>query len=170
MAGNSLKPRDLLLKPIDIMRGIPGIMGVRLYTVAIIVRAWTGARPGLGSPTDATHGVKVDVGIYQTKVAQVSAKDAIASGGLYTNQELKVGPITPPYTGSTADNDAIAILDPPEPSPGTSQEVLFNIQGPGFPTALLSNGYAGAWFEKVSSNYTRYFRYEFIVRKLSVIA
>ena len=152
--------RDALLPAIDAARGIPGTLGLRLFTVAIVSRTWTGTRAGMGVSTDTTTGIKVDLGIYQTKITLISANDAIASGGAYTNQDIRVGPITPPFAGSTADGDAITVFDP---TPGASPtEIFFNIKGPGYPAA-------GAWFAKISQDVTKSFRYSFVVRRTAEI-
>jgi hypothetical protein len=159
MASGASTLRDALLPAVDIIRGVPAALGMRLHTVQVVSRSWSGARIGLGTKTDTTTGVKIDLGIYQTKVRQVTERDIVASGGLYSSMDLKVGPITPPYAGSAADNDAISVFDPPV---GTNTEVFFNIQGPGMPTG-------GAWFKKVSQDVSRPFRYEFIVRKTAEV-
>lgn len=156
MAGGSTTLRDSLLPAVDIIRGIPGQLGLRLYTVTVVQRTWTGIRAGLGTNTDTSTGVKVDFGIYQTKVTQLTNSDLIASAGMYNAQDLKVGPITPPYAGSTADGDAITVFDP---AVGTSPiEIFFNIKGPGYPAP-------GAWFKKIGQDVTANFHYTFIVRK-----
>jgi hypothetical protein len=158
MAGGSTTPRNLLLPVVDKLRGIPGLFGLRLFTVSVVTRTWNGSRPGVDSSTssDTTTGIKVDVGTYQTKVTQITTRDVIASGGIYTDQDVRVGPITPPYTGSAQDGDAITVFDP---APGVAPaEIFFNIKGPGYPTA-------GAWFKKLSQDVTRPMHYEFVLRR-----
>lgn len=158
MAGNSTTPRNLLLPVVDKLRGIPGLFGLRIFTVSVVTRTWNGSRPGVdnSTSTDTTKGVKVDLGTYRTKVTQITARDVIASGGMYTDQDVRVGPITPPYTGSTQDGDAITVFDPlPNAAP---QEIFFNIQGDGYPAG-------GAWFKKISQDVTRPMRYEFVLRR-----
>lgn len=152
--------RDSFLPAVDVFRGIPGIFGLRLFTVSVVSRTWTGTRPGLGTSVDATTGIKVDLGVYQAKVTLVSANDAVASGGLYTNQDIRIGPITPPYTGSSADGSAITVFDPVVGASPT--EIFFNIKGPGYPVA-------GAWFLKKSQDVTRSFRYSFVVSRTAEI-
>ena len=160
MAGGASTLRDALLPAVDIIRGIPGALGLRLFTVVVFTRAWSGSRVGIGTNTDTQTGVKIDLGIYQTKVRQLTEKDVVASGGLYSMQDYEVGPITPPYTGSAADNDAISVFDPPTTS--NPQEIYFQIQGPGL---------AGAtnYFKKKAQNVSKNFRYTFIVERTSEI-
>ncbi len=147
--------RDAWLPAIDAWRGWPGLLGLRLFTVAVVSRTWTGARPGLGTSSDLTTGVKTDLGLFPVKVALVSANEIIAAGGLYEQQDIKVGPITPPYTGSVLDGDAITVFDPPVGATGF--ELFFKVTGPGYP--------GGHWFKKVSQDVTHTFRYSFVLRK-----
>lgn len=156
MAGGNLTLRDSLLPAVDTIRGIPAQFGLRLHTVQIVLRTWTGTRVGLGTNADTSTGIKQDLGIYPIKVRNVSEREVVASGGVYTDQDVVVGPITPPFAGSTLDNDAISIFDP---TPGTSPaEVFFKITGPGYPTT-------GAWFKKLSQNVSKPMRYTFVCRK-----
>lgn len=166
MAGSSASFRDSLLPALDVIRGIPAALGLRLYTVAIVKRTWTGTGIGLGTSGDTTTGLKVDLGIYQTKVRLMTQRDVVASGGFYSDQDFAVGPITPPFAGSTLDNDAIAIFNPPIATYPT--EIFFNIQGPGLPgTPVAPN--SGAWFKKISTNVTKSFRYTFVVRRTAEV-
>lgn len=154
MAFGSSTLRDSLLPALDVIRGIPAQMGLRPHTVSITVRTWSGSRAGLGSNTDTTTGIKQDLGIYPIKVRNMSQKDIIASGGLYTDQDVVAGPITPPYIGSLLDNNAIAIFDPPS----QGAEVFFLITGPGYPTA-------GAYFKKIGQRVDTPMRYTLYLRK-----
>ncbi len=159
MARN-LSLREALLPVIDQLRGLPGQLGLRQYTVSVVKREWTGERVGLGYNTDTETPIRVDLGSYTPKVQMLSSRDIIASGGLYTDQDLKIGPITPPFVGSTLDGSAITIFDP---TPGdVPTEIFFKITGPGYPTA-------GAWFKKVAQDVTGNFRYMFTVRKTAEI-
>jgi len=160
MSSGASNLRDSLLPALDVIRGIPGQLGMRLYTVTVVQRTWSGVRAGIGNSTDLTSGVKIDLGIYQTKVTQLTQKDVIASGGFYSDQDLKVGPITPPYQGSAADNDAITIFDPlPSSLP---VEIFFNIVGPGMPSG-------GAWCRKIAQDVTKNLHYTFTVRRTAEI-
>ena len=160
MAGGIATFRDAFLPVIDQIRGIPGSMGLRLFTASVVLRQWTGARIGIGTKLDTQTPTKTTLGLYSVKVTQVSSKDIIASGSLFQEQDMKVGPITPPYAGSAADGDSIALFDPPTTLAPT--EVFFNITGPGMPPG-------GAWFKKVSQDVSKSFRYTFIVRRTAEI-
>ena len=155
MAGGATTLRDALLPAIDALRGIPATLGLRLYSVQVMYQTWSGSRVGMGTRTNsAFQTLKVATGTAQVAVHQVSQRDIIASGNLYTDQDLKVGPITPPYTGSTKDDDQISIFDPPS-SPPT--EVWFFVTGPGYSS--------GAWFKKVGDDVSRPFSYFIYLRK-----
>jgi len=151
--------REGLLPALDVIRGIPGQLGLRLFEVTVVQRSWSGPRAGIGGRVDTSTAVRVALGTYQTKVRQVTERDIIASGGVYNTQQFVVGPITPPFTGSAADGDAITAFEPPVGTAPT--EVFFNIKGPGFPTA-------GGWFKKVGQDVTKSFRYTFVVEKTAV--
>ena len=84
--------RDDLLDDIDEIREIPGELGLRLFTVEVFRRDWSGERPGLGTGYDTVTSVLV--GTYNPKVTQVSSRDIIASAGQYQDQDLRIGPIT----------------------------------------------------------------------------
>jgi hypothetical protein len=142
------------------LKGIPGRLGLRQFDVSIIVRSWDDSRIGLGNATDVEKKIRVDLGKFTTKVVQVSSKDVIASGGKYTDEDLKVGPITPPFKGSELDNNAITDFDP---TPGSAaSEVFFKITGPG-----MADG--GSYYKKVGQDTTKNFRYFFTVRRTAEI-
>ena len=168
MAGNSQGQasdfRNALLPMVDAMRNIPNVFGLRLHTVAVVQRSWTGSGVGLGTKTDVVTGIKIDLGIGASKVRNLSQREVIASGGLYTEEDVMVGPFTPPYAGSTADNDAINIFDPPVPAiTNDVSEILFRITGPGYPPT-------GAYFKKIEQRVDKPFRYTMVLRKTGEVA
>jgi hypothetical protein len=152
--------RDALLPVVDTLRGIPAQLGLRQYFVEIVRREWTGSRVGLGYIQDTATSILVDLGRYQPKVVCVNSRDIIASGGLYAEEDLKVGPITPPFPGSTANGSSITIFDPPTSEYPT--EIFFKVIGPGFPDE-------GAWFKKISQDVSGNFRYSFVIRKTAEV-
>ena len=138
--------RTSLLPVVDGVRGLPGLLGLRIYTVQVCYETWVGTdasgRSGFGIGTKTLsplQSLRVDQGGASPHVRQVSQKDIIASGNLYQDQDLKVGPITPPYTGSTKDEDQISIFDPPSGMP--PEAIHFFVTGPGYAS--------GAWFRKI---------------------
>lgn len=152
--------RTGLLKAIDRVRGIPNRLDLRLYKVSIRVRTWTGSRPGVDSSTstDADEYFGVDAGTHRARVAQVTQRDIIASGGIYQDQDVKVGPITPPYLGGAANHADITAFDP-NPT-GSATEVFFKIEGPGMATG-------GSWFHKVGQDCSKPFAYYFTLRRVA---
>ncbi len=155
----TLTLREALLPVIDQLRGIPAQLGLRRFTVQVVVRTWTGTRAGLGYNTDTAQSITVDAGTYAVKVEVISSQDIIASGGLFSTEDLKIGPITPEYTGSAAGN----LISSLEPSvSGIPTEIFFKITGPGYATT-------GEWFKKIDQNVSKNFRYMFTVRKTAEI-
>lgn len=120
--------RTNLLKTIEKIRHLPGSLDIRQYHVFVVVRAWTGDRPGVGSSTITTTELLVSG--YPPKVKPLTTKDVIASGGLYTASDLRVGPFTPTTpAGGT---------DPMTFNPATTSdptEVTFVVTGPGLPAS-----------------------------------
>ena len=195
--------RDSIPAPLDRVRAIGARLGLRVYTVRIRTRVWTGPRQGMGTNTDldtpalvtrlsVTDGamttglasltcspsapfVSSDVGKtilvpgagpggvnlittiasygsssfvtlastatttvasaavsfgYPCLVRQLKRSEVFASGGLYSDQDLKVGPLTPAYvnpvTGGYTD---VAI----EPAAAPASEVFWLVSGPQVP-------------------------------------
>ncbi len=132
---------DNLKLALDKVRGIPGKLGLRPYTVTVRLRSWSGSRAGLGTKTDTDTALLVDG--YAPHVRQLGQRDVIASGGLYSTQDFEVT-LTPDFTvGSVSGGIAAATFDPS--SGATPQEVFFLLTGPGIPEN-------GAWFKKVGQN------------------
>lgn len=137
--------RDDLLNVAEDVREIPGDLGLRLFSVEVFKRTHSGERVGIGTTYDTVKTLLV--ASYKPKVVQVTSRDIIASGGLYQEQDLRVGPLTPTKIN-------VPDFDPPV---GVAPvELLFRITGPGYE--------AGAWFKKINMVTTRPFRYEFVVR------
>jgi hypothetical protein len=157
MAGGATTLRDALLPVADAIRGLPYILGMRLYTVQVQIVTWSGTRFGLGTKTIGTlQPIKVAAGSAQLTVRQVTQKDIIASGGLYQDLDLIVGPITPPYVGSSKDDDQISIFDPAV-TMSTPTQVFFFVTGPGYSS--------GAWFKKAATDVSKPLHYTFVIRK-----
>jgi hypothetical protein len=150
--------RHALREVVDAIRGIPDDLDLREYSVAIRVRTWNGSRPGVDSSTatDVDSYFYVDGGTHRPRVKQVTQRDIIASGGVYQDQDLRIGPLTPPYPGGAADNTDVSVLDPAITSSAT--EIFFLITGPGM-------GSNGSWFKKITMDVTRPFTRTFVVRR-----
>ncbi len=148
--------RDDILGDLDDIRGIPGELGLRLFTVTVLTRTWTEERAGLASSFDTTANILVARGAFNARVRNLTSRDVIASGGLYSMQDVKVGPFTPPFLGSDANGSAISVWEPAVV--GTGLEVYFKIVGPGYATD-------GDWFKKIDSDVSRPFSYTLTLRK-----
>ena len=130
---------DDFLRAIDEIRGIPDELGVESYSATVRVISWTGARVGLGTRTVTDTPIRVGAGQSKAHVARVTSKDVIASGGLYTAQDMRIGPLTPGYAGGGV---AAATLDPSTSARPT--EVYFVLAGPGIPAGGVLYARVGA--------------------------
>lgn len=92
-----------VLSALDVTRSVGGLLGLRVFTVTVRRRVWSGGRPGLGTQvnTDVVlTNQMADGTTYPVRVKQVSRAEAIASGGQYTNRDLTVGPLTPVFAAT----------------------------------------------------------------------
>jgi hypothetical protein len=125
-----------ILPPLDIIRGIGGVLGMRPFKVTVRRRVWSGPRPGAPGSTKVDTDVVltnrfVDGTLQPVMVKQVSRAEAIASGGIYTNRDLKVGPITPSFAsgafGPAAGFDDASI----DPAPtGQAVQIIWIVASP----------------------------------------
>lgn len=146
---------DAFLSDIDDIRGIPGQIGIRPTSITRRVVTFLGGKPGQGNQTFIDQQLLVGIGSQSPKVAQVTDKDAMASGGLYTNQAVRVGPMTPGYAASIFSLSAgvpASVLNPPMVASGASAEIFFKLSGGGYQFPV--------WFKRVSDEVisaTKYF-------------
>jgi hypothetical protein len=157
-ASAKLSFRKGMLKVMDVVRSVPGRLDMRQYAVTIRVRTWGGSRPGVdaSTSTDVDSQFGVDAGTFNCRVRQLTQRELIASAGNYSDQDLKVGPLTPRYQGGDANKTAISFLDPPVMTSPT--EVFFKITGPGMAAG-------GSWFKKIGQDVTPNLTYTFTVRR-----
>lgn len=150
---------EALKASLDKVRAIPGILGLRPYTVYIRVRIWSGERPGLGTKTDTDTDLTVNDG-YAPRVRQLTEKDVVASGGLYSDQDFEIL-LTPAFVSSCGIGGyLVSAFDPSTSSNPT--EVFFNIKGPGLPAT-------GGWYKKISQDVSSALTNTFIIRKTAEI-
>lgn len=110
--------------------------------------------PGLTAET--TTETRLTVGPNQTsnpKVEQVRQEDVIASGGLYQTQDIRVGPLTPPYPGG---GTAPIVFDPAQND--STKSVSYRVVGPMTPAE-------GAIYTKVGQTVSKNYGYYLILRK-----
>lgn len=79
--------RDAILAPLDRVRAIGARLGLRVYTVKIRTRTWSGTRQGLGSNTD------VDT-------PALNARLTISDGAIATGTSTLACAISTPFTSS----------------------------------------------------------------------
>jgi hypothetical protein len=140
-----------LLPALDTIRGIAGELGLRPYTVTVQLLTYDGPRPGTGTKVAGpvlTLFHTTGPNAQPVRVRQLSRKEIVASGGLYTDRDFKVGPMTPAYSAlinqfaggvTDAQLDAEATVYP--------TEVIWAMSGPGLPAA-------GATFQKIGEEAT----------------
>lgn len=149
--------RDTYLGVLDGYRGrLNTTWDLRRYTVDHVQQSWTGALPGEGTTTGPVYTPITVAGGARPKVEQLSQRDIVASGGLYQDQDLRIGPLTPPIEGGGGTE--IATFDP-APT-GANTTVMFRITGPGCE--------AGALYRKIGQDVAGNFRYSIIVRRMAV--
>jgi hypothetical protein len=141
--------RDAILPALDQLRALPGVFGIRRFTVTARSRVWTGARPGLGTKTDTdiliTNALQTPQGTTQepVRVRYLTTREVIASGGLYRDRDLRVGPLTPSWLATLifpAGGYADAQVDPLTSASPT--EIFWKVTGPSLPSA-------GAWCDVI---------------------
>jgi hypothetical protein len=89
--------RTDLLATVEGVRALRGPAGldIQTVTVTIVRRTWSGGRRGAGT---ATVAVLTALPAH-TKVREISQKLVASTGGRFELGDLRVGPITPSFTG-----------------------------------------------------------------------
>lgn len=144
---------DDLLSDLDDCRAIRGEVGLIPFKVFVRIREWSGERQGDGSEFRDGPDLQITVGKGKDKqpvrVRMTTNKDIIASGGIYRDRDLRVGPITPDYgpdsTGASG-GFGQALLDP-SPKGDTTTEIFWRVEG-----GDMAPG--GSWYEKIGQETT----------------
>lgn len=150
-----------VLPALDIVRSVGGILGLRVYTVTVRQRVWSGERPGLGGYSD-TDTVLTNQGpggtLYNVRLRYVSSRDVIASGGKFRDRDMRVGPMTASYAASIGLNAGGWTEATVDATPYNSlpQEIFWNVVGPDTPAA-------GIWCEKIEER-ANSMHYEVVLR------
>lgn len=161
------KFRDAFLYRMDLLgRGIPNKFGLRQYDIVLRVNGWSGQTAGDGNLTVTDYDVTVnttepDSGNNRPNVRQLSQKDVIASGGLYSDIDFRIGPLTPQFV-NPIDGLTYGTLptDVEKTVQATPQDIQIIIKGPGMKDQ--TNGDA---FKIIGSDFSHNFGYFFTVRK-----
>lgn len=141
-----------LLQTIDEGRELLADVGLRPYTVSLLVVTHAGEYPGDGSSYTTSTPITVAHG-KAPKVKVVDDKD-IVQGGAFSKTRYEIGPLTPAYaTGGVSPED----LEPP--ATNKPREVFYVLKGPGLPTN-------GMLCKKVADRLDSPFRYVITVETL----
>lgn len=120
--------RNSLLPMISRVRAIPGQMGLRPYSVAIVIGAWNGSNTGRGAKaTDLTPITEANG--QPPKVRELNTEE-LALGDLGKGS-LRIGPITPDFPGGGNSLDTL------KPQVDAGQTVHVLVTGPGYPDGAL---------------------------------
>jgi len=138
--------RDETLPIFEEVRMLFDDLGFRQYDVSMRVVSWTGETVGEGDISIVDKPLTVSG--KRVKVRKISTADIIASQGIYTDADMRIGAFTPTYRDVSYFEEA----DGPN-----KKEIFFKVTGPG-----MENG---AWFKKISQEVDRNTSYNFIVRK-----
>ena len=150
--------RDRIQAVAERLRGVPGTLGMRPWTVSVRRREWSGERVGVGVPTDFDTPLSVQFGRSNPRVQEISNRDVVASGGAFSSGDIKVGPLTPSCLASVS--SALGGHSPADLDPDVSvrpSEVLFFVTGPGTDAA-------GTWYRRVESSGFKLFHHTLILR------
>lgn len=88
--------RDSMLPALNAIRSIPGALGLRPYSVAVVVRTFSGDELGEGTPTTTTTAITEANG--QPPKVRLLSNEQLALAG-YDKQTWRIGPITPDFFG-----------------------------------------------------------------------
>lgn len=102
-------------------RGIPGILGLRPYSVAIIVDNWGGDYVGAGGAQYGSRPVPITERGGQPPTVAFTSEDPLAK------TTCTIGPITPPYGGGGTALEQLARVV------GTEQAAYVLLTGPKYP-------------------------------------
>ena len=105
-------------------RAIPGVLGMRPYSVVVVTETWDGVERGQGSLT-RTETPILEADGQNPKVRQLNT-DELAIGG-YAKGTWKIGPITPNFPGGGTPRENL-LPDPPD-----NTLVFYVLTGPAYP-------------------------------------
>lgn len=123
-------------------------LGLNFLSVTAVNIVSSGSRPGQGGK-DVTL-TPIYVGdpslMLNPTVTTVTSRDVFLSAGRLQDQDIKVGPIARPYSGScgSGGTDPATFLAQ-DIAPGKSQQLYFHVSGSGVFTD-------DRWFKRVNSN------------------
>ena len=147
-----------LLADLDEIRAIPDELGLRPFDVVVRVVSWSGRHVG-GGVSGYVDTPFLTGGGRRPKVKQVSERDIVASGGVYHEQDLKVGPLTPAYSASASAVGGGVSYDAIDPPVGPFKtEIYYRVSGGSMPSG-------GVWFDKVTETTDKAMNVYFVLRR-----
>lgn len=163
--GNTVSLREKFLAITNKLRALPTAFGLRLYTVTMRVTTYTPGIfdvPGEGTPTVIDTPLYLDGYGTLPFVEKLTTKDIVASGGVYTDGDYRVGAMTPVFVKDECDGSMTVAGVPitwfEQPEGTVPTQITYLITGPEFPN--------GALFKKIETWTSDVFTYSFIVRKI----
>ncbi len=144
--------RDDLLPDVDDLRGLAGELGFRPYaSVVLRETTWSGTRPKDGTSTVAD--LALAAGGYPARVQLVSSRVVQASGGRYVDGDMRIGPLTPAFSGG---GYTPAQLAASSSAPNVERHVV--LVGPGEPGG-------GSYWTIVGTEFSEALGYSLVVRR-----
>lgn len=148
--------RNAVLPILDVWRGrLDTVFGLRRYDVALLMREWpAGTIPGAHgvSPTETT--IPLLVGGGRPRIEQISTREIAASGGLYQDRDIRIGPFTPPFMSGGADPEWL------RPSVSADRVEYY------IAISNADSGEAGERYSIVQTDTSRSLRWTMVCRKL----
>lgn len=115
-----------LRKAVTRIRAIPNKFGVRVYSVSVRVRSWSGAERGEGTLTTTTYTI-AEHGGAPPKVRFLNGEQLALAGESFGAEIIEVGPVTP---GNTP-------REYMTPDPPDNAVVEWIVTGPKFPSGSI---------------------------------
>lgn len=119
-----------LYKSLRTIRGIPGTLGLRLYSLSVTIRANDGRQGLRGSATDTT--IVIQEGNSKNPKSSFAKEDDIAAG-LAVSGQITFGPISPEATDGTGYTLAELLAT----SAAATNLVFYTVTGPLYPNGQL---------------------------------
>lgn len=138
--------RTELLPVVDTLRALtgPSVLDIRTAQLTIRTRTWSGAEVGLGTASDSDLVLPK-----QYRVESLTAKEVAGSGGRFSDDAVRVGPVTPAFTGGG--------YTPEQLNPGTT---LDNVE-----VIHILAGQVNGWYRLASLRTEKPFSYTMVLNR-----
>lgn len=139
--------RDALTAVVDqVRRSI--LPPLRTTAVSVRTRTWSGAIVGDGTSSDSDAALPSYV-----KVRELTQAEVASSGGKFEMGDIKIGPMTPPYTSSGGGGVPLSVIDP-------------DANAPNVETLYVLSGRINGLYRRRNDTRSRPFRTEIIARRV----